>query len=71
MALREVPDGLPLERARDAVRDALETKIKNYVGTHGIMTLSPDDHLGFNPNDFAIVTVRGGRFVILPRDQWK
>ena len=70
-ALREVPDGLPLDRVREAVREALETKIKNYVGTHGIMSLSPDDHLGFNPSDFVIVTVRQGRFVILPKDQWK
>ncbi|MDR7434102.1 MAG: ABC transporter substrate-binding protein [Armatimonadota bacterium] len=71
LALREVPDGLPLARVREAVREALEGKIKNYVGTHGVMTLSPEDHLGFNPKDFVIVTVRGGRFVILPREQWK
>jgi len=71
LALGQVPDGLPLDRARDAVREALETKIKNYVGTHGVMSLSPDDHLGFNPADFVIVTVREGKFVILPRNQWK
>jgi hypothetical protein len=41
------------------------------VGTHGVMTLSPEDHLGFNPKDFVIVTVQGGRFVILPRERWK
>jgi branched-chain amino acid transport system substrate-binding protein len=71
LALREVPDAQPLARVREAVRDALETKITNYAGTHGVMTLSPDDHLGFNPKDFVIVTVQGGRFVILPRDRWK
>lgn len=71
LALREVPDGLPLPRVREAAREALETKIKNYVGTHGVMTLSPEDHLGFNPKDFVIVTVQGGRFVILPRERWK
>lgn len=71
LALREVPDGLPLDRVRDAVRVALETKIKDYVGTHGVMSLSPEDHLGFNPGDFVIVTVREGKFVILPRSQWK
>jgi len=71
LALREVPDGLALPRVREAVREALETKVKNYVGTHGVMTLSPEDHLGFNPKDFVIVTVQGGRFVILPRERWK
>jgi len=70
-ALKEVPDGAALEAQRAAVRDALETKIKNFPGTHGLFTLSPDDHLGFNPEDFVVVTVRGGKFVILPRDQWK
>ena len=70
-ALRTLPDGLPLPAARQAVRDALETKIVNFVGTHGIFTLSPEDHLGFKPDDFAVVTVKGGKFVILPRNQWK
>ena len=70
-ALRTLPDGLPLPAARQAMRDALETKIVNFVGTHGIFTLSPEDHLGFKPDDFAVVTVKGGKFVILPRNQWK
>lgn len=70
-ALAQLPDGLPLDAQRAAVRDALETKIKNFPGTHGLYTLSPDDHLGFNPNDFVIVTVKGGKFVILPKSQWK
>lgn len=70
-ALRELPDGVPLERQRDLAREALETKVKNFTGTHGLMTLSPDDHLGFNPSDFVIVTVKEGKFVILPQNQWK
>lgn len=70
-ALRQIPDGLPLDAQRAAVRDALETKIKNFPGTHGLFTLSPDDHLGFNPSDFMVVTVKGGKFVILPKNQWK
>jgi branched-chain amino acid transport system substrate-binding protein len=70
-ALRHVPDGAPLPAARQAVRDALVTRIVNFPGTHGLHTLSPEDHMGFNPRDFAIVTVQGGRFVILPREQWR
>lgn len=70
-ALKQLPDGLALDAQRAAVREALETKIKNFPGTHGLFTLSPADHLGFNPSDFQIVTVKGGKFVILPRSQWK
>ncbi len=70
-ALRTVPDRSPLERQREAVREALETKITGFRGTHGLTTLSPDDHLGFNYRDFVFVTVKNGKFVILPRDQWK
>ncbi len=70
-ALRAVPDRLPLERQREVVREALETRITNFKGTHGLTTLSADDHLGFNYKDFMFVTVKNGKFVILPRDQWK
>lgn len=70
-ALRHVPDGLPLDRQRATVREALETKIVNFPGTHGSHTLSADDHLGFDYRDFMTVTVKSGKFVILPRDQWK
>lgn len=68
--LRAVPDGQPLPRVRELARDAIE-RIRNYVGTHGIMTLSPEDHLGFDAKDFVIVTVQGGRFVLLPPNRWK
>ncbi len=70
IGLRAVPDGQSLPRIRELARDAIE-RIRNYVGTHGIMNLSPEDHLGFNPKDFVIVTVQGGRFVLLPPEKWK
>lgn len=70
IGLRAIPDGQPLARARELARDAIEG-IRNYVGTHGVMNLSPEDHLGFNPKDFVIVTVQGGRFVLLPPERWK
>ncbi|MDQ7849733.1 MAG: ABC transporter substrate-binding protein [Armatimonadota bacterium] len=71
IALRNLPDGLSLERQRDAAREALETKVKRWAGTHGFYTLSPEDHLGWKAEEFAFVTVQGGKFLILPRDQWK
>jgi len=71
VALRTLPDGLSLERQREAVREALERKIAPIVGTHGVFRLSPEDHLGFDYRDFLWVTVKGGKFTILPKDQWK
>ncbi|MDR7482551.1 MAG: ABC transporter substrate-binding protein [Armatimonadota bacterium] len=70
-ALRTLPDRQPLERQRDLVREALETKLGSIRGTHGVFKLSPEDHLGFDYRDFVFVTVKGGKFVILPREQWK
>ncbi len=70
LGLQAVPDGQPLARVRELARDGIE-RIRNYVGTHGVMNLSPEDHLGFDPKDFVMVTVQGGRFVLLPPQRWK
>jgi branched-chain amino acid transport system substrate-binding protein len=70
-ALKTLPDGLSLADQRAKVRDALETKIQNFPTTHGLYTTSPTDHLGFNGADFAMVVVKDGKFVVLPKDQWK
>lgn len=70
-ALKTLNDGGTLAAQRQAVRDALETKIVNFPTTHGLYTLSPTDHLGFNGAEFAFVIVKDGKFVSLPKDQWK
>lgn len=70
-ALKTLPDGGTLAAQRQAVRDALETKTVNFPTTHGLYTLSPTDHLGFNGAEFAFVIVKNGQFVALPKDQWK
>lgn len=70
-ALKQLPDGMALADQRAAIRNTLETKIVNYVTTHGLYTLSPTDHLGFQSSEFAFVTVKNGQFVVLPKDQWK
>jgi branched-chain amino acid transport system substrate-binding protein len=70
-ALKTLPDGLSLADQRAKVREALETKIKDFPTTHGLYTTSPTDHLGFNGADFAVVVVKDGKFVVLPKDQWK
>lgn len=70
-ALKTLPEGLPLAERRAKIREALETQIRNFPGTHGLFNVSPQDHLGFNYADFVIVTVKEGKFRILPKDQWK
>jgi len=70
-ALKTLPDGLSLAEQRAKVREALETTIRDFPGTHGIFNLSPTDHLGFNYADFVMVIVKDGKFQILPEGQWK
>ncbi len=69
--LKALPDGGTLADQRAKVRDAIETKTTNFVTTHGLYTLSATDHLGFIPTEFAFVVVKDGKFVVLPKDQWK
>jgi branched-chain amino acid transport system substrate-binding protein len=68
--LKTLPDGGTLADQRSKVRDAIEN-LKNFPTTHGLYTLSPTDHLGFNGAEFAFVIVKDGKFVALPKDQWK
>ncbi len=70
-ALKYLNDGGTLAAQRQAVRDALETKMVKFVTTHGLYTLSATDHLGFDPAEFAFVVVKDGKFVVLTKDQWK
>ena len=70
-ALKTLPDGGTLAAQRQAVRDALETKMVKFPTTHGLYTFSPTDHLGFDAAEFAFVVVKDGKFVVLPKEQWK
>jgi branched-chain amino acid transport system substrate-binding protein len=44
---------------RTALRDALEG-MKNVVGTHGVYTLTPEDHNGLDSRGRVMVTIQGG-----------
>ena len=44
---------------RAALRDALEG-MKNVVGTHGVYTLTPQDHNGLDSRGSVMVTIQGG-----------
>src|SRR5208282_216099 len=58
-----------MQRAKSAdkakVRDEIE-KTKGYVGTGGIVTMSPTDHLGLNLSAFHMLEIKGGDWTLVP-----
>ncbi|HET8538297.1 MAG TPA: ABC transporter substrate-binding protein [Anaeromyxobacter sp.] len=54
--------GLDREKARKAIED-----MKGFVGTAGVFNFSPEDHNGLSIEAFEMITVKGGKFVVLGR----
>lgn len=58
-----------MQRANGAdpkkVRDEIE-KTKGFVGTGGIVNMSPTDHLGLDLSAFRMLEVKGGDWALLP-----
>lgn len=55
-----------LEKAGDdpaKIRDTIETI--EFVGTGGVFKFSAEDHTGLDKNAFEMLTVKGGKFVVL------
>ncbi len=50
---------------KEKVRDAIE-RTKGLVGTGGIFTFSPEDHNGLDIKSFEMLTVKDGKFTVLP-----
>ena len=50
---------------RSAIRDSLE-KLKGYVGTEGVYTMSPQDHNGVDDRSQVMVKIENGKWVYLP-----
>jgi branched-chain amino acid transport system substrate-binding protein len=48
----------------EKVRDAIEN-LKGFAGTAGISNFSPVDHNGLDMGSFEMLTVKGGKFVLL------
>jgi branched-chain amino acid transport system substrate-binding protein len=48
------------------VRDALEAT-RGYVGTGGIVNMSPTDHMGLDLSAFLLLEVKNGNWTIAPR----
>ncbi len=64
IALENIPEGLDLADARQAVRDEIE-KIQNFVGISGVFTMSPTDHLGMQPGSLALIKIVDGKWTWL------
>ena len=47
-----------------AIRDALEST-EGLVGTTGIYTMSPEDHLGLDLSAFRMLEIRDGKWTIV------
>ncbi len=58
-----------MQRAKTAdkskVRDEIE-KTKGYVGTGGIVNMSPTDHMGLDLSAFRILEIKGGDWTLVP-----
>ena len=58
-----------MERAKSSdpakVRDEIE-KTKGYIGTSGIVTMSPKDHMGLDLTAFKMLEIKNGDWVMLP-----
>jgi branched-chain amino acid transport system substrate-binding protein len=67
--LSRLPADLPLAEARARLRDELE-RTKGFVGTGGIFTMSPEDHVGLDERSMVLVRIEGGRWRYLPREKW-
>jgi branched-chain amino acid transport system substrate-binding protein len=49
---------------RRKVRDEIE-RTSGYIGTSGIATMSPTDHLGLNLNSLRLLEIRGGQWTLV------
>jgi branched-chain amino acid transport system substrate-binding protein len=47
----------------EAVRDAIEAT-KGFVGTGGIVTMTPEDHLGLGLDAFRMIEIQNGDWVL-------
>jgi len=46
------------------VRDEIE-KTKNFIGTGGIVNMSPNDHLGLDLSAFRMLEIKGGDWTLV------
>lgn len=69
MAFSKVSPALALDDARARARDEIE-KVKNFVGTGGIFSISPENHVGLDERSMVLVRIEGGAWKYLPPEKW-
>lgn len=47
------------------VRDEIE-KTKGFIGTGGVVNMSPTDHLGLDLTAFRMLEIKGGDWTLVP-----
>lgn len=68
--LESLEEGMSLEERRTAVRDYIETNIKDWPGTGGVFNITENDHLGLTYKGLTFVKVENGSFVYFPPEEW-
>lgn len=66
-SLEEAPD---LAARRAAIRDYIESEIRNWPGTGGMFNVTPDDHLGLEYTGLGFVRVVSGWYENFPPSDW-
>ena len=69
-AMESLEEGLTLEERRAAIRDYIETEIKDWAGTGGVFNITPDDHLGLTYEALGFVNVENGTWLYFPPEEW-
>jgi branched-chain amino acid transport system substrate-binding protein len=69
-ALGSLDSGMSLAERRAAIRDYIETEIKDWPGTGGVFNVTPEDHLGLEYTGLTFVKVENGDYVYFPPEEW-
>ena len=64
-ALKNMDDSLDLAESRALLRDEIE-KVQNFIGTGGVFSMSPQDHLGMQPGSLAMFEIVDGKWTLAP-----
>ncbi len=70
-AMETLDEGTSLADRRAAIRDWIEGNVKDFPGTSGTYTITPDDHLGLDTESaFVYIRVDNGEFTYFPPEDW-
>ena len=59
-ALKRIEGEITAENLRDEIE-----KTRDFVGVTGIFNMTPEDHTGLTKDSFELLTIKGGKFVVL------